>query len=426
MMMRKTRVLFVLAIILALVVMTVPGVMANSGSPARETIFDGAGTGVGPSGPAGPAHVIAGSVLHNNGPVITHPGGGAGGSDASSLQTALGLTIFGFGHALSSGFRVADDFTVTDPGGWQVDHLYFYGYQTGSTTTPTINNINFRIWNGAPNAGGSVVFGDTTTNRLASATWSNIYRAQDTTITNNQRPLMLIQATAGVTLPPGTYWVDWQMGGTLASGPWAPPISILGTTVTGNGLQFDPAGGGVWNALVDGASGQGLPFQVIGSILGGPDPGIVMTKTVGTVPATCATTSSTSAPYGSTVYYCYTVENTGNITLTHHTVVDDVMGTVLGPDASYALVPGATFSFIEPYTLTSESVTNVAVWTASISGTAIVATATGTATVTGSPTDVTLTGFSGGSGAIVYTLPLLALVLLAAAGLFVTLRRQNG
>jgi hypothetical protein len=102
------------------------------------------------------------------------------------------------------------------------------------------------------------------------------------------------------------------------------------------------------------------------------------------------------------------------------------MGTVLGPDASYDLVPGATFSFIESYTLMTETVTNVAVWTASISGTAVVATATGTATVTGSPTDVTLTGFTGGSSAIVYILPLLALVLLAAAGLFVTLRRQNG
>jgi hypothetical protein len=373
----------------------------------------------------GPAYVVAGSVLHDNGPIITHPGGGAGGADASALQQSLGLTIYGFGHALSSGFRVADDFTITDPGGWQVDSLLFYGYQTGSTTVPTINHINFRIWNGAPNAGGSVVFGDTATNRFASATWSNIYRVLDTALTNNQRPLMLIQATAGVTLPPGTYWVDWQMGGTLASGPWSPPISILGTTVTGNGLQFDPAGGGVWNNLVDGSSPQGLPFLAVGSVLGGPEPAIVMTKTVGTVPATCATTSSISAPYGSTVYYCYTVENTGNITLTHHTVVDDVMGTVLGPDASYDLVPGATFSFIESYTLMTETVTNVAVWTASISGTAVVATATGTATVTGSPTDVTLTGFTGGSSAIVYALPLLALVLMGAAGLFLTLRRQN-
>src|SRR5512143_645082 len=51
-------------------------------------------------------------VLYNNGPIVTHPGGGAGGADASALQTALGMGTYGFGHAVSSGFRVADDFTV--------------------------------------------------------------------------------------------------------------------------------------------------------------------------------------------------------------------------------------------------------------------------------------------------------------------------
>ena len=32
--------------------------------------------------------------------------------------------------------------------------------------------------------------------------------------------------TIGTSLTEGTYWIDWQTGGTLASGPWAPPIAI--------------------------------------------------------------------------------------------------------------------------------------------------------------------------------------------------------
>jgi hypothetical protein len=33
-------------------------------------------------------------VLYDNGPLVTHPGGGAGGLDASALQTALGMTTY--------------------------------------------------------------------------------------------------------------------------------------------------------------------------------------------------------------------------------------------------------------------------------------------------------------------------------------------
>ena len=70
-------------------------------------------------------------------------------------------------------------------GGWNISTITFYAYQTGSTTTTTINNVNLRIWNGVPGAGGSsVVFGDTTTNRLAGSSFSNIYRVLDTGLTD--------------------------------------------------------------------------------------------------------------------------------------------------------------------------------------------------------------------------------------------------
>ncbi|NUQ44253.1 MAG: hypothetical protein HUU32_22940, partial [Calditrichaceae bacterium] len=211
------------------------------------------------------------SVLYDNGPFVNLPGGGFGGADASVLQSAIQLNTYGFGHAVASGFRVADDFVVP-AGGWNIDKITFYSYQTGSTTTSTINNVNFRIWDGPPgDPGSNVVFGDVTTNRLTATSWTNSYRSLDTAPLASNRPIMTGECGGlGLFLAPGTYWLDWQTGGTLASGPWAIPITINGVTITGNGLQYDPTAM-VWNPLVDtGTSGtsqffQGLPFIIEGT-----------------------------------------------------------------------------------------------------------------------------------------------------------------
>jgi len=40
---------------------------------------------------------------------------------------------------------------------------------------------------------------DTSTNRLASTTWSNIYRVLDTALTDTQRPIMADVVTVGTT-----------------------------------------------------------------------------------------------------------------------------------------------------------------------------------------------------------------------------------
>lgn len=208
------------------------------------------------------------AVLYDNGPLVTNPGAGFGGADASALQTNLGLSIFGFGHAVASGFRVADDFTVPADG-WFIDTITFFAYQTGSTTTSTINSVNLRIWDGPPGEpGSSVVYGDTTTNRLTSSNWTNMYRVTDTALGADSRPVMANVVTVNTILPAGDYWLDWQTGGTLASGPWAPPVSILGQTGKpgANGRQFDP-GPALWSPLIDGPAVQDLPFVIQGQIV---------------------------------------------------------------------------------------------------------------------------------------------------------------
>ncbi len=201
--------------------------------------------------------------LYSNGPLVTHPGGGAGGADASAVQTALGMTLYGPSVSASTGYRIADDFTVPAGESWDLDRVVLYAYQTGSTTASTFTAGNLQIWDGSPDLPAStVVFGDTTTDRLTSSDWSNIYRVLDTTIAGSTRPIMANVCDVGTTLAAGTYWIDFQLAGSLASGPWAPPISILGQTNTGNALQ-QTVSTGVWAAVVDGAFPQGMPFEFV-------------------------------------------------------------------------------------------------------------------------------------------------------------------
>jgi len=200
-------------------------------------------------------------VLYDNGPLVNCAGCGSGGADESQLQTALGMGTYGFGHQVTAGNRIADDFEVTDPSGWWIDEITFFAYQSFSSTTSTFTGVNLQIWDGPPdNPASTVVFGDTTTNRMASSTWSNIYRVLDTSSGNTDRPIMANVVTVGVMLPQGTYWLDWQADGSLASGPWAPPITINGTIGTGNALQWTTA----WAPAID-VEQQGFPFIVEGT-----------------------------------------------------------------------------------------------------------------------------------------------------------------
>ncbi|HNS52820.1 MAG TPA: hypothetical protein PKO09_16770 [Anaerolineae bacterium] len=272
--MKKLSTLMVLMLVIA---MLPTFAMAQKG-PAVEVVGDDNTAAAVPSGY--PAAKIPEALLYDNGPLVTHPGQGYMGADASVLQTNLGLSTYGFGNQYSYGYRMADDFTITDPGGWQVDGVVFFAYQTGTYAYPpvsTINGLYFQIWDGSPDdPGSSIVFGDLVTNRLAGTSWATMYRVTDYDLQGATRPPMANVGTAGVVLPPGTYWLDWLTNGSGASGPWAPPISIVGETTTGNALQYT----GAWAAAVDTGLGtpQGMPFLVYGEVLGGgQDPDIEVT-----------------------------------------------------------------------------------------------------------------------------------------------------
>jgi uncharacterized repeat protein (TIGR01451 family) len=227
-----------------------------------------------------PGSVLA--VLWDNGPLITHPGA-CSDMDASRLQTGLGMNTLGFGHQLIYGYRMADDFTITDPEGWQINQITFFAYQTNAPSSPSpITGVYYQIWDGPPDdPGSSIVFGDLVTNRLLSSSSPNMQRDSETSPCANNRYIFADLADAGVFLPPGTYWIDWMTDGNLSSGPWAPPVTILGETTTGNALQFTTG----WAPALDSgtASQQDMPFIIEGEIPSVDIPWLSEDPTSGTV-----------------------------------------------------------------------------------------------------------------------------------------------
>ena len=152
-----------------------------------------------------------------------------------------------------------------------MDSIKVYGYQTGSTTTSTYTGLYIKIYNDDPSAGGTLIYGDFTTNRMVNTYWINAYRYSDNGVGTTRPVMAIVGATPGLTLPAGNYWVEVTATGSLTSGPWMPPITITGQAVTGNAKQNLA---GVWQNFLDTGTGtpaQGIPFKFFG-IAGTPPP----------------------------------------------------------------------------------------------------------------------------------------------------------
>uniref|UniRef100_UPI0030DC3FEB T9SS type A sorting domain-containing protein n=1 Tax=uncultured Planktosalinus sp. TaxID=1810935 RepID=UPI0030DC3FEB len=215
----------------------------------------------------GTDYQVMGGVIYSNGPVFNVAGGGFGGADLSLLENnTVGNTTLGAGHQTASANRIADDWEVTES--VEVTSIDFYAYQTGSTTTSTMTGVTILIWDGDPaDPASNVIFGDDAISAMVNSEWSGVYRASETSPQDDTRPIMRNTVeTPGLTLTPGTYWIDWDADGTLGSGPWAPPIALLGPGPIGNAKQ---SLAGVWQDAVDGGSGNplGFPFDVTGTVL---------------------------------------------------------------------------------------------------------------------------------------------------------------
>lgn len=153
-----------------------------------------------------------------------------------------------------------------------------------------------------------------------------------------------------------------------------------------------------------------------------PQFSVALTKTVGLSPSTCAATNNITVPPGGVdVTYCFTVENTGNITLSTHSLVDNQLGVILN-NFPYSLLPGAT-AYVTATANITETTVNTATWTATHADPPGQASAMASATVVVEPpTAVGLTGVGIATSRTVLPWAAPLAVALLAAGLSLGLR----
>ncbi|MEQ1923732.1 MAG: carboxypeptidase-like regulatory domain-containing protein [Pyrinomonadaceae bacterium] len=178
--------------------------------------------------------------------------------------------------------RCADNFVVPLGQTWTVDGIVLFTYQTNfaGTTSPVVG-VNFQIWNGVPGAVGStVVFGNTTTNRLASSTNASLFRTGNTTVPIAGTPgtTRIIWQVNGTVSPAqlltsGTYWLDFQIDAG-ASGTFTPSNTVVGArTQAGWDARQFVSTTGLWATLFDTGNpatapdvAQDFPFKITGNV----------------------------------------------------------------------------------------------------------------------------------------------------------------
>jgi hypothetical protein len=210
-------------------------------------------------------------VLFNNGPVVD----GSGLSTLTAPDTSLGFTS----SSLNS-ITLADNFNVSGPA-WSVESLDFFAYQTNAVGF-TFTTATWSLRSGT-NVNTAAVLASGTT---AVTNGGQVgFRVTTTTLTNTQRALWRITADIpDIVLPAGDYFVTWALAGTVASGPFVPPV--LGSVGIGNALQ-SPASG-VFAPLLMGVALPAVPtlpvevpFVIQGSVI--PEPSTIALMLAGGV-----------------------------------------------------------------------------------------------------------------------------------------------
>jgi hypothetical protein len=231
--------------------------------------------------------LITGTVTRNNGtagggPGVVAPAGNfwselyQGNSSAGSTASPSGAT---------GAFRLSDNFVLSADS--TVNTVTAFAYVTGTNDATVFSVGNIRIWNGAPNAGGSVIFGDTTTDRLISSAATNIYRVFSTDNAliggiasppgTTRRVKSAVFDIGGLNLPAGEYWVDYQISSPTTAAVFHPTVTL--TTARGpagaNAIQFTTTPG--WAPVLDTGDpatladiAQELAFKVEGTVV--PEP----------------------------------------------------------------------------------------------------------------------------------------------------------
>ena len=199
-------------------------------------------------------------IIYDNGPYQTGATSKSGvaapaGAQWSELQNFVGEAASqnSAGSTCSqSTFRVADNFVVPVGETWTINSVITFAYLTGGGATTPFTAGTLRIWNGRPgDAGSTVIFGDLTTNRLASSTDTNTFRIFNSVAppsppgTTRRIWQNTLTVDPALVLMSGNYWVDWGtvVNNTPATAHFCPNTTIVDTRYTPlmNARQFNVA-----------------------------------------------------------------------------------------------------------------------------------------------------------------------------------------
>lgn len=171
---------------------------------------------------------------------------------------------------------------------------------------------------------------------------------------------------------------DSELGGILDDFPYtlAPGASAFLTATTA--ITQTTVNTATWTAYNEGPTAVATATATATvTITDAPTPGIALLATVGEDPNECGTESALYVGLSSPVTLCFTVTNTGNITLTRHSLSDFYLGDVLS-DTEHILAPGASFSITHTWPMVLDFYTLTPEWTAYNPGPTDVVTATDT------------------------------------------------
>ena len=211
-----------------------------------------------------------------NGAGIAAPFGSSW-SEVQSGNTQLGYT------ANAGTVLLADDFNVCT--NWTLSKITLFAYVNDvtisdpNTTASPFNKLVIAIYDGDPQNGGNIVYGDTdpNSNFFSSSSSASLYRIQN--LANNLNcKIWKIEVNLNQVLGPGTYWVVFSLGNSAGLTSVVPPSTISGTTTqSGNNAKQKNVTTGIWSAITDGGGAQDLPFIIdytAQSCTGQPDPGL--------------------------------------------------------------------------------------------------------------------------------------------------------
>ncbi|MXV38153.1 T9SS type A sorting domain-containing protein [Flavobacteriaceae bacterium Ap0902] len=197
-----------------------------------------------------------------------------GNPNKNMLETiSLGMNTIGSQASLVYNTSLADDLILNVD--VSVSSIDFFAYQTGAEI-PSVTAVYLQVWDGDPSSGtANVIWGDLTTNIIGEVSYAQANRVTEEAQDDTTRKIQRVQAlTPGLDLNAGTYWLQFTFDGSSSSGPWVPPIAILGEPTTGNAMQFQTIEGeSFWVPTQDSGTDtqQGFPFMVYGEITSNDD-----------------------------------------------------------------------------------------------------------------------------------------------------------